>query len=185
MQVLLSAGVIQPDERPRAGVQWRRRVRSADRPEWWAGVVQFIGTIMFNISTWFALSTTLDAQEARRRVWTPDLRGSIAFLVASALAFADVERPWLTWRPRDLGWSVAMLNLVGSIAFGVSALAAWVNPTTGDAVAARLDNLGTLVGAICFFFGALLLIPDQAGSSAAHDPSDGPDGSAVRTPPPR
>ena len=110
-------------------------------------------------------------------MWTPDVRGSIAFLVASALAFADVDRPWLAWRPRDLGWSVAMLNMVGSIAFGVSALAAWVNPTTGDVAAARLDNLGTLVGAICFFFGALLLIPDQAGSSAAHDPSDGPDGS--------
>jgi hypothetical protein len=188
MQVLLSAGVIQPDERPRAGVQWRRRVRSVDRPEWWAGLVQFAGTIMFNVSTWFAMSTTLDATEAERRVWTPDVRGSIAFLIASALAFADVDRPWLTWRPRDLGWSVATLNLVGSVAFGVSALAAWVNPTTGDVLAARLDSLGTLVGAICFFVGALLLIPDQAGSARTHDGTEGTegtDGSVARTPPPR
>src|SRR4051794_29596750 len=48
LQVLLSAGVIRADERPRASVQWRRRVRSVSRPDWWAGVVQFVGTLMFN-----------------------------------------------------------------------------------------------------------------------------------------
>jgi len=43
LQVLISAGVIRADERPRSSVRWRGRVRSPDRPEWWAGVVQFIG----------------------------------------------------------------------------------------------------------------------------------------------
>ena len=98
-------------------------------------------------------------------MWTPDWRGSIAFLIASALVFADVERPWLRWRPHDLGWSVAMLNMIGSIAFGISAIAGWASPTTGDVLSARIDDLGTLVGAVCFFVGALLLIPDQAATS--------------------
>ena len=162
LQVLISAGVIRSDVRPRAGVQWRARVRTPDRADWWAGVVQFAGTLMFNISTFEAMQQGLSSAEEARRVWTPDARGSIAFLIASSLAFADVRHPWLRWRPRDLGWSVAMLNMAGSIAFGVSAIAASVVPSTGDALSMEWDNIGTFVGAVCFFFGALLLIPDQA-----------------------
>ena len=94
--------------------------------------------------------------------------GSIAFLVASALAYAEVRRPWLRWRPRDLGWSIATLNMVGSIAFGVSAVAAYVlsDDTLRDAQRA---NAGTFVGAICFLVGAALLIPDQVRAPAGGD----------------
>ena len=162
LQVLLAAGVIRADERPRASVQWRRRVRSPNRPEWWAGVVQFVGTLMFNLSTFEALQQGLTATEAERRVWTPDARGCIAFLIASTLVFADVRRPWLTWRPRDLGWSIAVLNLVGSIAFAVSAVGAEIVPSTGSLRSLELDNLGTFVGGLCFLAGAILLVPDQA-----------------------
>ncbi|MGZ4730158.1 MAG: hypothetical protein ACXWB2_20785, partial [Acidimicrobiales bacterium] len=146
LQVLISAGVIRPDARPRSSIRWRGRVRSPDRPEWWAGVVQFVGTLMFNISTYEAMQQGLTAAQANRRVWTPDARGCIAFLVASGLAYADVRRPWLRWRPRDLGWSVATLNMAGSIAFAISALGAYVVPSTGNLASITLDNLGTFVG---------------------------------------
>jgi hypothetical protein len=164
LQVLISAGVIKADERPRAGVSWRSRVRSPDRVEWWAGIVQFVGTLWFNASTFAALNHSLSAAEEVQKVWTPDFYGSIAFLVASGLMFADVSRPWLRWRPHDLGWSVATFNLVGSIGFGISAVAAYVVPETGDAISVHWDMLGTFFGAVCFFFGALLLIPDEASS---------------------
>ena len=147
--------------------RWRALVRAPRRPEWWAGVVQFGGTLLFNASTLFALQSSLSAVEANRRVWTPDVLGSIAFLVASSLAFAGVRKPWLAWRPRNLDWSISMLNMVGSIAFGASALAAHVVPTTGNLAHAELANLGTFVGAVCFFVGALLLIPDDAQIAAA------------------
>ena len=166
LQVLISAGVIRPDQRPRSAVRWRSRVRAPNRAEWWAGVVQFVGTLMFNISTFEAMQQGLSATEAQRRVWTPDARGCIAFLIASGLAYADVRRPWLRWRPRDLGWSVAMLNMVGSIAFAVSAIGAYVLPSTGDVASLELDNLGTFVGGICFLLGAVLLIPDQEQAAA-------------------
>ena len=97
-----------------------------------------------------------------RRVWAPDALGSIVFLVASALAYAGVRRPWFRWRPRDLDWSVTTLNMVGSIAFGVSAVAAKVVGPTGDVRSVALMNLGTFVGALCFLAGAVLLIPDEA-----------------------
>lgn len=176
LQVLISAGVIRPDARPRSSIRWRGRVRSPDRPEWWAGVVQFVGTLMFNISTYEAMQQGLTAAQAERRVWTPDARGCIAFLVASGLAYADVRRPWLGWRPSDLGWSVATLNMAGSIAFAISALGAYVVPSTGDLASLTLDNLGTFVGGLCFLFGAVLLIPDEQ-LDELESGADQPDGS--------
>jgi hypothetical protein len=167
LQVLLSAGIIRPDRRPRSSVRWRARVRAPDRAEWWAGVVQFVGTLMFNVSTFEAMQQGLSAAEAQRRVWTPDARGCIAFLVASGLAFADVRRPWLAWRPRDRGWAVATLNLAGSVAFAASAVGAFVVPSTGDLASLELANLGTFVGALCFLIGAVLLIPDLPDAPAS------------------
>lgn len=51
--------------------------------------------------------------------------------------------------------------MVGSIAFGVSAIASYVVPTTGELASLRLTNLGTFVGAICFLVGAFLLLPER------------------------
>ena len=55
-----------------------------------------------------------------------------------------------------------MLNLVGSIAFAVSAVGAEIVPSTGSLRSLELDNLGTFVGGLCFLAGAILLVPDQA-----------------------
>ena len=54
-----------------------------------------------------------------------------------------------------------LLNLLGSIAFGVAAVASYVIPATGELRDAERANLGTLVGAICFLIGALLLLPER------------------------
>ena len=165
-QLLLSAGIVPRMPRPFAGVRWRTLVRAPHNPAWWAAIVQFGGTVLFNISTFAALNQSLDVTQANRRVWTPDVLGSVAFLVASALAFSDVSRPWLRWRPGDLDWSVATLNMVGSLAFGISAVAAQVLTTTEDLRNSQLADLGTFVGAICFLVGAVLLIPDDARAQA-------------------
>ena len=165
LQQLLATGAV-PSRgyHPRAAVQWRALRLSPHRAEWWAGTVQFAGTLWFNLSTFHALQSSLTAGQADQQVWRPDAFGSIAFLVASGLAYADVRRPWITWRPRDLGWSIATLNMVGSIAFGISAVASYVlsDDTLRDAQRA---NAGTFLGALCFLVGAALLIPDQAGSA--------------------
>ena len=46
--------------------------------------------------------------------------------------------------------------MFGSVAFAVSAVGAYVSPVTGDFVSQFWANLGTLVGALCFFFAAVL-----------------------------
>ena len=94
------------------------------------------------------------AATADQRVWRPDALGSAAFLVASALAWMDARGARAT---RD--WWIGAANMLGSIAFGVSAVAAYVVPATGDVWNAELSNLGTLVGALCFLVGAILLLP--------------------------
>ena len=52
-------------------------------------------------------------------------------------------------------------NLVGSVAFGVSAVAGFIIPSTGELAHAELSNLGTFVGALCFLAGAVLLLPER------------------------
>ena len=113
---------------------------------------------MFNVNTFAGMNDALNAKEELLRVWTPDVIGSICFLVASELAYAEVCNAWLCFRKRTLSWWIVALNLLGSIAFGVSAIASLVQPSTDEPVSAAIANAGTAVGALCFLIGALLLI---------------------------
>jgi hypothetical protein len=109
----------------------------------WATGIQFAGTLFFNLSTGRALNASNEAE----LIWRPDALGSICFLVAS----------WLAWRVgRD---RIAVLNLVGSVFFGISAVAGYVVPSTGDTLDLAAANLTTVLGALCFLAGALLLLP--------------------------
>jgi energy-converting hydrogenase Eha subunit A len=120
---------------------------------WWSAASQFAGTILFNVSTGASVwAHTVHAE--RREVWAPDATGSLAFLVSGVLAVMVVGR----WAPRSVDWQAGWINLIGCIAFGVSAAAAFVFKT-GITVNAPLANLGTFVGALCFLAAALLLLP--------------------------
>jgi hypothetical protein len=96
--------------------------------------------------------------------------GSVCFLVASALAWFEVSHGWTSWQPRNLPWWIPLANLIGSVAFGVSAVAAFVVPATGALLDVELSNLGTFIGALCFLGGALLLLPERtlAAQSGAY-----------------
>ena len=131
------------------------------RIDWWATSVQLAGTLYFNVSTGVATVTDLSAEAAHRHMWRPDAVGSVCFLVSSALAWYEVCHGWVAWRPRAWSWWITLTNLIGSIAFGISAVAGYVNPVTGQVHnAARADNQ-TLIGAVCFFIAAVLLLPER------------------------
>ena len=154
--------------RPVAGSATRRQrlvALDARRIDWWATAIQLLGTVFFNVTTLTALDAALSPKRADLVVWTPDALGSICFLVASELAFAEAGHAWLSWRPRSMGWRIAAINLLGSVFFGISALAGWVEPATGDLLNAALDTLGTFLGALCFLAGgALLLAPEPSAA---------------------
>jgi H+/Cl- antiporter ClcA len=137
---------------------------------WLAAVVQLAGTLWFNWSTGNALWVNLSAELTDQRVWRPDALGSAAFLVASGVALRDAGRGALAGGPRPRAWKIGVINLAGSVAFGISAAAAYVIPSSGDLWNAELSNLGTLVGALCFLSGAILMLNPE--SSDASVPAD-------------
>jgi YrhK-like protein len=84
-------------------------------------------------------------------VWAPDAFGSACFLVASALALAPV------WGSRGIPARIAWLNMLGSVFFGIAAIASWVVPDTGELLNTAATNSFTFLGAVCFFAGAWLM----------------------------
>ncbi len=148
---------------------WARRLVTVEpgRIDWWASAVQLVGTLFFNVTTWHALSGTYANPTAvNHAVWRPDAIGSICFLVASWLAWAEVCDGRWAWQPGRVSWWIAGLNLVGSVAFGVSAVAS-KTVASGSLRSLALTNLGTFVGAICFLAGAILLQPERTLESPA------------------
>jgi len=136
-------------------------VYQPSRIDWWATGVQFVGTLFFNVSTGTATAANLSTQAAHQHVWRPDAIGSVCFLVSSFLAWYEVCHGWAAWRPKEWSWWITLANLAGSVAFGVSAIAAYVNPVTGQVHDAARASTQTLIGAAFFFIGALLLLPER------------------------
>ena len=130
------------------------------RIDWWAAVIQLVGTLWFNRTTLSALLVGLGASSTHHPVWRPDALGSVCFLVSSWLAWAEECHSSFAWRPSDIPWWITALNLFGSVAFGVSAVASYVT-ASGQLLSVALTNLGTFVGAVCFLAGAVLLLPER------------------------
>lgn len=136
--------------------------------DWWAAAVQFLGTIAFNVSTFFAIAGNLDPEVFDHVVWRPDFIGSICFMIASVLAVRATTHRESLWDPEARNWWNTWLNMGGSVAFMVSAVFAWMDPSTGKQINVDLVNLGTLIGAICFFAAALLLKPGTGRAGGEH-----------------
>ena len=118
---------------------------------WWSTFVQLVGTLFFNFNTIDAMFESLSTEETNRLVWAPDFFGSIAFLIASHLAWLLVcHRIWCVQR-NEADWWIAAFTL----------------PTTGEAINVTIVNTGTFVGAVCFFIGAYLLLPPAGTRSLA------------------
>jgi hypothetical protein len=165
-----------------AALQWLETV-NADRPgfrvatfeprriDWWSSGVQLVGTVLFNVNTFHALEEGLDADAYDRLVWTPDAVGSACFLVSGYLAYVEVSGGFRWPRRRALEWKIAAVNLLGCIAFGISALAAFWVPSQGSVLDLAAANAFTAFGGLCFLVGAVLLLPGPsveglAGSGA-------------------
>ncbi|PJI94647.1 YrhK family protein [Luteimicrobium subarcticum] len=139
--------VIRPEGHRLLG--WEPRVMG-----FWATAVQLVGTLCFNVTT-FAALLDLPVDAAARWVWRPDALGSVCFLVASYVAFAEAGHRWLSWRPGHRDWHITALNLWGSVFFAVSAVGAYVLPD-GATLAVGWANGGTFLGAGCFLVAAAL-----------------------------
>ena len=125
-----------------------------DEIGYWASLIQLVGTVYFNVTT-FAALLDVPPDMVDRVIWRPDAIGSACFLVASALAFAEAGHRWWSWRPGERDWHITALNLWGSVFFGLSAVGAYVQPS-GDLTNAEWSNGGTFVGAVFFLIASIL-----------------------------
>jgi hypothetical protein len=160
----LAAGLELREATLRRGRRW-----GAD-PSWWSAAVQFVGTLLFNLSTFEAMQDGLSTTQENRLVWSPDVFGSAAFLISGALAYRVATGPRLRPVRRDRGWTMAAVNLAGSVFFGISAVASYVVPSSGSVLDLAAANWTTALGAACFFAGALMLLPQH--DHVAHGSSD-------------
>jgi hypothetical protein len=141
---------------------------------WLAAITQLPGTLYFNISTLAALIKNLSVHQQDRRIWRPDFYGSTLFLIASVFGILAAGR-FLSFQLRSFPWLIAWLNMIGSILFMFSALASYVLPTTGEFINSQFSLAGTLLGAVCFFLGAILMLPAWQHAVRATEPARGED----------
>lgn len=147
------------------GTSGRRFAWQPRRLNWWSSGLQLVGTVAFNVTTFLALSTAIDEPSYDRLVWRPDAVGSIFFLASGYLAYVQVSGDVLRRPPRTKDGGIATVNLLGCLAFGVSAVAAYVVPGTDSEVDVAIANAATSAGALGFFTGAVLLWTKGAPSS--------------------
>jgi len=146
-----------------ATVQWATTSPRHDRGAWWSASWQLVGTLFFNRSTWDALQSAVGSPGYDQVVWRPDALGSVCFLVSGTLAWAAAGGSWRRRPPRTADGRIAAVNLAGCVAFGLSALTAYVVPSSAHEIDAALAALTTCLGALAFLVGALLLLrPRQA-----------------------
>lgn len=127
------------------------------RADYLCAATQFVGTLLFNVSTGAAVwaQTVI---EQRRLVWAPDATGSVAFLVSGVLGIVAVSAAAGRFAPASRDWQAQWVNMIGCVAFGASALGAFVT-RRGVTEDALLANVGTFLGALCFLAAALLVLP--------------------------
>jgi hypothetical protein len=129
---------------------WRWWSLEPGRLDWSSAVTLFAGTLFFAVSLTDALLGELSAVQADRLVWSPEFVGCILFLLSGHLALTEMHRDRPRGRRTDLGWWIVVVNQLGSALFMVAAVAAFVRPESGDALAVGIANWGTLTGALCF-----------------------------------
>ena len=144
------------------------------RIDWWSAAIQLIGTLYFNITTFYGLSTNLSPLKSFVVVWSADFFGSVLFLLSSWLAYGETSSALTGSRWHSLTWRIVLLNLLGSIAFGVSAITSFVRPSVGAMISATATNLFTFLGAACFFIGAFLQLQE-----IARENKDNPDRASI------
>jgi len=153
------------------GLQVRQnRVLFGWRPHdigWLSCALQFPGTLLFNVNTFDTMIPGLDWLQQDMAIWVPDVAGSLLFLASGYLAFIETCHKHFGWRPKSISWWITLINLLGCVAFMVSAVFAVVLQKPVDIDFSGLAVVFTLLGGAAFLLGSLLLLPETATAEAA------------------
>ena len=151
------------------GRSWRWFAWKPHNAGYSASLVQFTGTVLFNFNTADAMIAGPGWVGGDLLIWTPDVIGSVCFLIASYLTLIEVSHRFWSVQPRLVGWWIAVLNLLGSVAFMLAAVHAVFLPSSGEMQWAWGANFYTLLGAAGFFSASYLMIPELFGAAGDND----------------
>ncbi len=125
-----------------------------------ASFTQLLGTLFFNINTFDGMLTGLTTKQTDILIWTPNMLGSICFILAAFFAWLEIYKDKHLYNFRSFTWWIVWVNIAGSIFFQLSAFLSFIPFETGHAISASLATELTLLGAVCFFIAAYLLLPE-------------------------
>jgi len=129
---------------------------------WLSCFLQFVGTVLFNFSTFDAMTPTLGWFESDVVIWFPNFIGSILFLLSGYLAFAETCHAYWAFQSRSISWWIVFINLLGCVGFMASALVSFYRPGPPNEFLSMLGLAFTLFGSLWFLVGAILLLPESA-----------------------
>ncbi|MBL4726533.1 MAG: hypothetical protein JKY83_07655 [Rhizobiaceae bacterium] len=129
---------------------------SGNKIAFYSALNQFIGTLMFNMNTFDAFFN-LGWIEQDLLVWTPNILGSILFLISGILAMKNLCNKWWCWNFQNIDWWMGVINFLGCVAFLLSAAFSFIMPVPTPTAYATFATLFTLLGACCFFTSAFLM----------------------------
>ena len=134
---------------------------------WLSCALQFVGTVLFNLNTFDALHPPGSWVLQDLEIWVPNILGSILFFASGYLAYIETCHAHWAWRPDLIDWWITFINLMGCAAFLISAAFAFVPPEAPGFDAVTYSLVFTLLGALAFLIGALLMLPEAAAGRSA------------------
>ena len=130
-----------------------------DRPtglaSWRTAWIQSVGTLVFNLMTFAAITVAAADHRYDTVVWGPNVLGSACFLVSGTIFYFASPRRGLLPRVDHEGWWEASINLLGCVLFGISAVASHATGRVGALMSVGVSNWTTTLGAACFLVCAL------------------------------
>ena len=96
--------------------------------------------------------------DSRQHIWMSRAHRKALVHPIGPVEWSSLLR-WL-WAPDQLNWWIVFVTLLGCVGFMIAALFSFIPPGTANEAWAILATAFTLQGAICFFGGSLLMLPE-------------------------
>lgn len=135
---------------------WRPR-----RLEFVAPFVLLVGSLLFNAETSLAAAETFSWVSLPLLVGLTSLAGSAGFVASTYLQLVEVCHSYLGFRPREISWWVAVLNLAGSAGFLVGSVSGLGMPGLSSSAESTITQVSFLLGSALFLAGSYLMLPEM------------------------
>ena len=136
-----------------------------------ASFIQLAGAFFFQINAFYALMPGLGLSDRVLLVTAPSLDGSICFLIASYMGFAEVVHGYFGWRPRSIPWWLTLCNTTGSVAFVLGAACGYFGPGVPEPISPFLNHLFFFIGSAFFIVGSYLMLPEMFSEETTEVPA--------------